>query len=163
MNWTKASAVAEILSSAAVLITLIYLVVEIGQNTAALEATSREALLENSVQTLQQVIAEPALWLDQVKPNLTDEERVRLSAHLFTMTQRGQIAWQQLQVGALDEATWARLEGPLIDTLSHSESRKWWTFFDPESEFEPTFREHVNGLLEDRPIVTQLSDIQAFD
>ncbi len=63
MNWTKASAVAEILSSVAILITLLYLVIEIGQNTEALQATSRDASLEGDIQRLFQAVNTPEIWL----------------------------------------------------------------------------------------------------
>ena len=43
MNWNKTSAIAEILSSFAILVTLVYLTIEIGQNRATLQANSRQA------------------------------------------------------------------------------------------------------------------------
>ena len=45
MNWTKASAVGEILSSIAILATLVYLGLEIQQNADATEAETRQAML----------------------------------------------------------------------------------------------------------------------
>ena len=47
MNWTKASAIAETLSSVAILITLVYLVVEIQQNAEATQAETRQAILDS--------------------------------------------------------------------------------------------------------------------
>ncbi len=137
--------------------------IEIGQNTAALEADSRQAVLDNSLQTLYTAVNEPEIWLSFVKPNLTEAERVRLSAYLFSMTQRGTIGWQQYQTGAADEASWLAFEGPLTSTLTYPQPRKWWGHMASIASFEPTFQERVNGLLEDMPIETQLPDIQAFD
>ena len=53
MNWTKASAMAEILSSIAILVTLIYLAIEIQQNTDATQAEIRQSTLESDQQHLQ--------------------------------------------------------------------------------------------------------------
>ncbi len=63
MNWTKASAVAEILSSVAILITLVYLVVEIQQNAEATQADTRQAVLASDQQFLELLIDSPELNL----------------------------------------------------------------------------------------------------
>ena len=163
MNWTKASAIAEILSSVAILITLLYLVIEIGQNTAALEADSRQAIRQASADSLSQVIDDPNLWLNLSNPEMTDAEKVQLSAYLIAFSRAREVDWLQYQAGVLDETTWSTYQGGLIDTLSYSESRKWWEFFIARSEFESNFQEHVSELLQEMPIKTRLSDLQAFD
>ncbi len=100
MNWTKASAVAEILSSVAILITLVYLVVEIGQNTEALQASSRQAVLEGDVQFLYQATNVPDLWLDYVNPNMTEREKIRLSTYLFALMRMRERDWLHYEAGA---------------------------------------------------------------
>jgi len=161
MNWTKASAIAEILSSVAVLITLLYLVIEIGQNTAALEASSRQAALENSLQTFAVGIDSPELWLSRVKADLTETERVRLSAFIFGLLRRGEVAWQQYQAGALDEDGWNDVLTAVIATLHYVQPRKLWDYM--EEGYSPEFRDQVNDLLADRPVVTQLEYLQVYD
>ena len=163
MNWTKASAIAEILSSVAVLITLVYLTVEIQQNSAVLEATSRWAAGQSRADTLAQVVAAPELWLNLSNPAMTDEQKVQLSAYLISFVRAREIDWLQYQAGALDETTWGTAQNGLIDTLSYSESRKWWNFFDSFDDFNPDFEAHVNALLAEAPIRTRLTDLRAFD
>jgi len=163
MNWTKTSAIAEILSSVAILMTLIYLSIEIGQNKTILLADSRQALQTADADSLRDVLGTPELWLNLSNPDMTDAEKVRLSAYLISFVIRRQTAWLQLQAGAIDEATWASNELGLIDTLSYSESRKWWEFFDSISAFDPGFSEYLGQLLDAEPIQTRLSDLRAFD
>jgi hypothetical protein len=163
MNWTKASAVAEILSSIAILVTLLYLVIEIGQNTEALEAASRQGVLDNSLETLYTAVGDPEIWLSYVKPELTDTERVRMSAYLFGLTQRGQVNWAQYQAGALPETGWLIFQQGLIGTLKYARTRQWWDYYVSRSTFQPAFAEHVNSILAETPIATQLNDIEAFD
>jgi hypothetical protein len=85
MNWAKLSGIAEILSSIAVLVTLVYLTIQIRQNTEALQANSRDAALENSTNALYLQVNEPELVLSRTKPNLSDTERVKLSAFNFAL------------------------------------------------------------------------------
>ena len=161
MNWTKLSAVAETLSSVAVLVMLIYLTIELKQNTLVLESNTRQTTLDNAFDLLDQVIENPDIWLSFVKENLTEAERVRLSAYLFSVTERGQAGWLQYQAGALDEASWLRVQVPVVSNLQFTQGNKWWEYF--QSGFEPGFRDHVNSLLEGRPILTQLGEATAFD
>jgi hypothetical protein len=85
MNWAKLSGIAEILSSIAVLVTLVYLTIQIRQNTEALQANSRDAALENSTNALYLQVNEPELVLSRTKPHLSDTERVKLSAFNFAL------------------------------------------------------------------------------
>ena len=163
MNWTKASAIAEILSSVAILITLVYLTTEIGQNRTILQANSRQAQQVADAESLSQVLDAPELWLNLSNPNMTDLEKVRLSAYLVSFVVRRQTAWLQYQAEAIDEATWAGNEFGLIDVLSYSESRKWWEFYDSVSAFDQGFSEYVSEKLASEPIRTRLTDLRAFD
>ncbi|HSG64921.1 MAG TPA: hypothetical protein VLD39_07965 [Gammaproteobacteria bacterium] len=163
MNWTKVSAIAEILSSAAILVTLVYLAVEIQQNTMTLEATSRQAVLQGEAAHLRDVIDYPEIWLNMANPNMTDEQKVRLSAYLIKLIRTLEIDWLQYQSGALDENTWTTYESVIVDALGYSESRKWWEFYDSLSAWDSSFSNRVNELIEDVPIGARLIDLQAFD
>ncbi len=52
MNWTKLSAISEILSSVAILVTLIYLAIQTQQNADATQADTRQAILAADQQFL---------------------------------------------------------------------------------------------------------------
>ncbi len=162
MNWNKTSAIAEILSSVAILITLLYLVVEIGQNTTALEATTRQASLDGEVQLLSQAVNSPEIWTNMDNPNMTDAEKTSLSAYLFTMHRLRERDWLQYQAGALDEASWHTYQSGMIGFFRHSQCRKWWNYFFADMTGND-FVDYVNGLLEDIPITTELGNIRAFD
>ncbi len=95
MNWTKASSIAEILSSVAMLITLVYLVVEIQQNSRATQAETRQAILDSDQQYLELFIDSPELSLLMLKPDLSDEERTRLSHVLLTHARMRESNWLQ--------------------------------------------------------------------
>ena len=46
MNWDALSAISEIVGAGAVLVTLIYLTVQMRQNTASVQAATRQAILQ---------------------------------------------------------------------------------------------------------------------
>ncbi len=161
MNWTKASAVAEILSSVAILITLVYLVVEIGQNTSALEASSRQAALDGDVEWLYRAVNAPELWANASNPDMTDAEKLSLSAYLFALYRLRERDWLQYQAGALDEATWLTYQNGLIGMFSNPQARKWWDY--QVSDGGSDFIDHVNGVFEDIPLRTEQVEVRAFD
>ena len=74
MNWTMIAVIAEILSSAAVLVTLIYLAVQTRQNADAIQANTRQAILDADQQLIMAVMASPELDAIFFKPDLTDDE-----------------------------------------------------------------------------------------
>ena len=160
MNLPRWSALAELLSSFAILVTLVYLTVEIQQNTQAIESTSRQAILDTAVSILAFPIGNPALELNMVKPNLTPEESLQLSAYLFTHFVRTRTMWQQYQAGALDEEAWLAVEATFVDTISHTQSRKWWDAFHRNAGGE--FVDHLNPLLDKQPIRTTVDDVEVF-
>ncbi len=80
MNWTKWSAISEIGSSIAILVTLGYLAVQTQQSTIAINAESRTALWELQIGALDHLIQNPSIVTSWDQPeSLTDEQKVVLS------------------------------------------------------------------------------------
>ncbi len=163
MNWTKASAVAEILSSVAILITLVYLVVEIQQNSEATQAETRQAILASDQQFLELLIDSPELNLITYKPDLSDEERIRLSYTLVTFVRMRENNWLQYENGTLDDVTWQAYQGSLLAVFSAPQSRAWWQYFGVERVFNSEFISLVDELLANQPVFDRSPHIAAFD
>ena len=163
MNWTKASAAAEILSSVAILATLVYLAIEIQQSAEATQANTRQAILASDQQFLELLIDSPGLNLLWYKPELSDEERIRLSYFLVTTVRMRESNWFQYQNGILDDATWRAYLGSLIVMLSAPQTRVWWQNFGLERIFDPEFISLVNELLAIQPVFERSRHIAAFD
>jgi hypothetical protein len=151
MTWTKASAVAEIFSSAAILITLLYLVVEIGQNTAALQATSRQELLAADQNFTMTFVDNPDLDSLPFKTELTDDEKTRLAYHTLTFMRMRENAWLQYENGALDEPTWISYRGAIVNILGSPRMRVWWQRLTDQGILDPEFASMVHELLADSP------------
>ncbi len=163
MNWTKASAISEILSSVAILVTLFYLVIEIQQNAEATRAEVRQSILASDQQFLQMIISDPELNLMWYKQDLSAEERTRLSYFLITHVRMRENNWLQHQNGILDDATWQAYRGSLLAVLSGPQPRSWWENFAVERIFDERFISYVNELIANQPLIEQSPHISAFN
>jgi len=95
MNWEALSAIGEIVGSGAVLVTLIYLAMQMRQNTASVQASSRQAILDADQQFLFRAMDDPELILLRFKPKLTDEEKIRVVTYLITFFRMRESNWRQ--------------------------------------------------------------------
>jgi hypothetical protein len=161
MNWSKLSSVAEIVSSIAVLVTLVYLTIQLQQNTNALQAGGRDAVISDELELLLATIERPELMLYRVRESLSEEERVQLGSYLVAFVRLRERDWRQFQSGALDAATWASYQGGLISTLSNPQSRRWWG--NAAGAFPSDFRNYVSELIADEPIRSQIGAVVQFD
>jgi hypothetical protein len=83
MKVEKLSAVAELVSSVAIVITLGYLAIQTQQNTVAMQATVRQAMLTDDRELLFRQIEYPLLVAARTgDTDLSDEEFVRLGSYL---------------------------------------------------------------------------------
>jgi hypothetical protein len=162
MNWTKASAFAEILSSVAILITLIYLAIEIQQSAAATQAEVRQAVVEQDQDFIALYVRSPELHLLGFQEELTDEERTRQSFLLLSHFRMRENNWFQHQNGILDDVTWETYRRSIPSILSAKHTRAWWRNFGVERHFDPNFIAEVNALLEDAYMFEQSPHIAAF-
>ena len=64
MNWDAVGAVAELVGALGVLVTLIYLAMQIRQNTESMQAAAREAIAERDVEWLYKMVDHPELVND---------------------------------------------------------------------------------------------------
>ena len=107
------AAVAEIVSSIAIVATLAYLAIQSQQTNSALLANSRAATMTADVNLMIAGFARDP-----------DGERGGYFAAFFRIRE---FAWFQYQNGVLDQATWESYIGPVPDMFRESsEVRSWW-------------------------------------
>jgi hypothetical protein len=163
MNWTKVSAISEMLSSIAVLATLIYLTIGIKQNTEILQANMRQAVMATDVQIIWAAVTDPDIWLCQMKEHLTDDEKIKLHAYLIAFMRDREFVWRQYRAGALDQETWISYQQGIVGNLSQRQSRKWWEAFSKQGAFPRAFVTFIDGLLANAPIAAQQDALVIFD
>lgn len=167
IDWMKWSAVAEIVSSLAILVTLIYLAVQTGQNTAAIQASTRQTWLAEDRALLEVWIEHPeqrALWIKEAG-SLTDEEKISLTSWLVIFIRNREIQWLQFQNGVIDEKTWSTYSSSIGPLLSFEVTRPWWEKRSLSGEWDAGFVAYVNEILSTTPVtrpssISELTEIE---
>jgi hypothetical protein len=102
IDWTKFSAIAEILSAVAIIVTLAYLAVQTQQTNSALFANSREATMNADVNFLLTAVDYPHLNASLEEP-LEGMEAQRFFNLMGAFFRIREFTWFQYQQGILDE------------------------------------------------------------
>ncbi len=152
MDWNAIGAIGEIIGALAVFLTLVYLALQIRQNTKAIQASAvdsgisklndvRESLYENGDLTriYIQGIAQPA--------DLDEESRVRFRLLLHNILLAISNIYSQTIYTGLSLSTW---ESQLIilERIFDSPGGRWF-WKEYRLEFEESFREKVDEILRD--------------
>jgi len=147
MNWNRWAAIAEILSSIAILVTLAYLAIQTQQNNVALNAESRATLFDYQASLLDLAIEDPDLILswDQQEP-LTPEQKVKLGNWLFRFLGLREYMWLQSRDGTVDDQTMETLISDIDQLLVHPRLLNWWNLTS-DFYFDPGFVQVVNSRL----------------
>jgi len=149
VDWVKWSAIAEIAGTAAVVVTLIYLVIQTQQNSEAIRSTARQSLMLADVDILLNRSADPDRLLLLCKSNATPEEDVKRMSELIALFRVREIAWLQYQAGVLDDETWVSYRTVISSALFSDYAMEWWE--DSTPNFDSSFVSFVDGYLAENP------------
>ena len=117
MKLEKLAALAEIVSSFAIVATLLYLAIQTKQNTEALQTAAQQATLDGELDWLNSVIAYPEVLLKD-RDDLTITDRARLTAFAAKLLRTRELIWIQYNNGILDEQTFLPYLGPMRGLFS---------------------------------------------
>lgn len=151
-NWTKWASIAEIISSIAILVTLLYLAIQTQQTSDAINSQSRQSLAESA-------IFEQSIWLENPELStfivdnsieMTFEQKVQLDSLMLLSMSRREFAFRQYQAGVLNEEVWSQ-EGEVIALLLGTErTRSWWNTIG-KSGFDEGFANAADLIIEGKP------------
>jgi hypothetical protein len=150
MNWEAIGAVGEVLGAIGVILTLVYLAVQIRQNTAMMTAQTVQA----SVDATQRVLlfrAEHAEVRAVLRKARDDEELDRdefelLAAYLQATFMNFQARLQHNTRGVFDASVNESYEKILIDYLEGPYVQRWWDY--SKALYGEEFREHCDKIIE---------------
>jgi len=151
MERSKLADLSEIFSSIAIVVTLVYLTVEIDQNTDAIHAQTREAVLTGAQTELAAVRDNPNLIKSMIKTqHLNTDEQIQLFAWITSIMRTREFAWLQRQNGIIDDSQWATELAVLSGILESTRTRLWWEKIGRKAVSEE-FGVFVDDLLKDLP------------
>lgn len=153
MKLEKISALAELVSSIAIVITLVYLAVQTHQNTRALQANARQASLDAELGLILKVIDNPILYegppLELPDTKYTEQEWIQIVAYNVALFRTRESYWIQYKNGALDSEIWDSYRSVLARDIREEEQIRWvWDLFS--NQFNPEFVKEVNTYLDDK-------------
>ncbi|MFT4562657.1 MAG: hypothetical protein ACI9BW_002403 [Gammaproteobacteria bacterium] len=155
MNWEAIGAVGETLGAAAVVISLVYVAVQIRQNTNETRTQRTQTLISaNADVNFQMANNEGLAELFQAGVHdyqqLSGIEQMRFGALSFSAFNRYSFAYHQFLNDQLEELFWDAIERELLVLLNLPGAHAWWE--NDKSRFLPVFVAHMDALLEEADV-----------
>lgn len=145
MKLERTAAIAEIVSSIAIVGTLAYLAIQSHQTNNMLVGNSRQAALEADVQLFSNALDNPDIMARILGH---DVEQVRNESLLIQFMRTREYEWFQYQNGTLDRETFESHMTPVGGWLSTEIGGSWWASY--QRQFDPKFVAFVNAILKRR-------------
>jgi hypothetical protein len=150
VNWEAAGAIGEIVGAAAVVVSLVYLALQIRtQNREARAASVHQVMHEYS--TAISRLHEPELadiWVAAIEDfdSLSPSERLRFVIYLTVAVRSFEDAFFQWREGRLEDVVWRALLTPLLDVKSTAAFGRFWEL--RRHQFRAEFAEYIDSLEE---------------
>lgn len=143
MNFQKAAAMAEIISSVAIVVTLVYLSVQTQQNTKALLAVSRQAALQAELDIASDLVEYPEANA-RAKEERSPVDEARSQAIVLKVLRVREFEWLQYKSGILDEASWRSYMAPMRSLFANRRARDVLKLYTGD----PEFKAYLNNWLD---------------
>lgn len=150
MNWEALGAIANLLAAIGVIATLIYLSIQIRQNTKAVRSSSIQNLVHGLSGTAQAAVENEymiplILKANRELENLTEEESARLHFWFIMTFRRFEGVYFQRDLGFVDAAMIEGFERSHISVLASKSGQAWWA--NAREIFNSGFVSYVEELL----------------
>ena len=143
-----------VLANVGVLAGIVFLAIEIRQNTSAQFADSRQAVLSASREEIILTIEDPGLVLALTNSEpLTPEENIRVDGLLSVILRAREFAWLQHSDGVIDDAQWSTEFKVLSAFFDSSRARLWW-----EAVGRSYFSDEFVGFIDAEILVNPATD-----
>ena len=151
MNWEAIGVVAEVVAATGVIITLVYVAIQIKQNTASTRTLTQQQLFDSVMEVNCRIADSPDIAKLMVKANidyttLESEEQIRLNYLFINWFTLWHSAFVDQKARLLDKRSWSIWNKGLITVLSrHVAVRHVWSEFG--HVYDDEFRIHVEEIL----------------
>lgn len=161
MNWEAMGAIGEVAGAAGVILTLIYLAIQIRHSKQSMDANTRamrgQAISDvtQNIQSEMQLIlngqdAASALMKLNLDEELTDRDMLLAEAYLTSSFMARQNEFLQHKQGLLDDEVFRSLQHPIVLMLSSASAQRWWAY-DGRKWLSPDFVAFVESVIEQQP------------
>lgn len=143
---------AEIIGFVVVVVTLIYLSLQVRQGAELLRSESRQTQVNNGLVGVYKLVEHPELgrtFSGTETPNLAD--KTKLQFWIIGQMRAREHEWLQFKSGAMDEVTWLSYRGVIYFVLGTERARALWRLCSPY--FNADFAAMVEEMIEEVPYV----------
>ena len=127
MSLDQLANLAEIIGMVLVVASLLSVAWQLKQNTRAMRAQTRHAVLEAAQAELFEQVQNPDLSLSIIsEATLSPEQQVKLNSWLFAIFRAREFAWLQYTNRAIDETQWQTERAVMEFFLDSERVREWW-------------------------------------
>ena len=155
----------EFVAAIATLATLVYLAVQVRQNTKALRATTFQQVSEAMAQNVSHLSDNGELAAIAVKVGSGEElepvERVRYQGLMLMSMRRLESVWLHHRLGSIDSDQIKGFELSLISLINVPVALQWWG--NAKATFHEEFAEYVDQRLEGDDLLTTHPSINTDD
>ena len=147
--------VAELIGALALILSLIFVGLEIQQNTRTAQVSAYQDLIEKVTLLVTRAGDDPEFaaflfgdaWseLPSTLPELSPEERRHLDEFMWLVVRHGDMSYYQFDRGLLNAERLASAAVSLRNTLEHPLAQAWWD--DARDNFVADYQTHVDSLI----------------
>jgi hypothetical protein len=151
MNWEALSAIAEIIGVFAVVVSLIYVSIQIRQNTKVARAATRQAIAD-STQNLANDLLNSGEMAEIFVKHINGEElsaadNLRLQARCYRDLQHWENIHYQFSEGLVSPDQWRGFRKNLVELLGVTAYREFWEH--EASHFSDRFQAEMHSILKE--------------
>lgn len=152
MKWDAIATIAELVGAIGVIASLVYLAVQIRDNTRSSRIQQRQESTRQFVDFMDILLLNPELAALHDKgrdhpEKLDSAELVRFRRLILRGFWYFSAQFHQFTLGALGEDEWAESAKIIRSYLTHVGVRDWWLNGDGRSYVSPSFAKYVDGEL----------------
>lgn len=145
MNWEALGAIGEVVAAAVVVLTLIYLAVQLRQSIRATHAATMQAANDSFVNINLAIVSnEPLLkTISGIVEPQSAEDRAKYHIVMLSMYRVRETMFMLAEAGTTDPRGWERLKPQIRSGLKNDYARAWWK--SNSSAFTREFASYMDG------------------
>ena len=166
-NWQvileQFASIGEIIAALAVVVTLIYLSMQIRQANLLSRSQIRQRMVEHSQAELYLQLQDPDIYQFFTREEeLSESEQAKFALFLISAMRQREWEWFQLQDGAIDDEVFQAYHGVIEIHLGVPRTRRWWRSVG-RLGFNPDFVKEVDKILDECELTQFFQGIGSFD
>ena len=148
MNWEVISAVSEILGAAGVIITVIYLAIQIRQNTRFVQGSTEQTLMSQEIEVYALMATHADVYQRGCESlaGLSKAERIVFDNLVFSEMSQFYAGWVQHKSGLIDQGVWQAYDNSVFLNMTEPGFKQVWEEY--KYTYPRGFQDEVQAILD---------------